>query len=277
MDPGERLKEETEETLSYLKNNGLAKADIGIVLGFGLSQASGVLSSARSLNLEDIPNFPLILSSGYGKRLFFTEVYHKRVVLLEGHFNLFEGYTARSVAYPIWILSRLGVKSLVYFSEGFSLGEKGEKGRFILAKDHLSFIDENPVLGILERESGFDLKFAGSVYNLELSKILREVLKERKASWSEGVVAFRRGPLVETRAEAFFLNKVGADLVCYSGYPEVATAAALGMKLAFLAITTAQVTQPVNQEERLKVAEAQVPMVKEVIKKFLRKVEANGV
>lgn len=277
MDPVERLKEETEETLNYLRNTGLTKADIGVVLGFGLEKASQTLVSARSINLESIPNFPIKLSYGYGKRLLFAEVSRKRVVLLEGHFNLFEGYTARSVAYPVWILSQLGIKTLLYLTEGFALGGGEEGAKFVLAEDHLSFIDENPVFGMTGEEDSIDLKFSGEIYSSDLLKILGKILEEKKVPWKKGVVAFKRGPILETKAEARFLRKVGADLVCYSGYPEVATAVALGLKLAFLAIITSKFTRPVSRKDRMVVIESQVPLVKEALKKFIRKVEVDEV
>lgn len=277
MDPVERLREETEETLSFLRNNELTNADVGIILGFGLEKASQALVSARSIDLQSIPNFPVILSFGYGRRLLFSEVSNKKVVLLEGHFNLFEGYTARSVAYPVWILSQLGVKVLLYLTEGFALESKDAEGQLVLVRDHLSFVDENPLSGITGSEDTMSLKPSGEVYSLELLRILGELLEEKKVSWRKGVTAFKRGPVVETKAEADFLRKVGADLVCYSGYPEVVVATALNLKLAFLTIVTGRVTKILSSEKRLAIIKDQVPLVTNILKKFVRKVEVNGV
>lgn len=277
MDPAERLQEETEETLSFLRNNGLARADIGIILGFGLGDAFQALTSSRYLDFQNIPNFPVILSYGYGKRLHFAEVLGKKIVLLEGHFNLFEGYTARSVAYPVWILSQLGVKVLLYLTEGFALNSKERKGKLVLVSDHLSFIDENPLSGINGNREPISLKPAFGAYDSNLAKIIGETLEEKKAFWGKGVVAFKRGPVTETKAEAEFLKKVGADFVCYSGYPEVLVATALGFKLAFLIVVTGAITEVLSNEERLEIANNQVSLVKEVLKKFIRKVDVSGV
>ncbi len=277
MDPAERLREETEETLSFFRNNGLTSADVGIILGFGLEKASQFLTSARGFDLQSIPNFPVILSYGYGKKLLFSEFSDKKVVLLEGHFNLFEGYTARSVAYPVWILSQLGVKVLLYLTEGFALEDKDVQSKLVLARDYLSFIDENPLSGITEGESVMSLKPASEVYSKELARILAELLEEKKAVWGEGVIAFKRGPVVETPAEARFLKKTGADLVCYSGYPETIIATALGLKFASLIVVNGKATNVLSSEKRLAIAKDQVPLVKDVLKKFIRKVDVNGV
>ncbi len=278
MDPKERLKDETEETVSYLKNAGLAQADVGVVLGFGLAKASQALPMASAVPIESIPNFPVVLSYGYGQRLLFSPVSDKTVVLLEGHFNLFEGYTARSVAYPIWIMGQLGVKALVFITAGLALKRQGlGLGDLVVVKDFLNFIDENPLVGMEGSNGLADLFSFSSGLSAELSRLAGDLLDEKNILWHSGVAAFRRGPLTETLAEANFLKKAGADLVCYSGYPEIATATLLGMKVVFLVVINGLAGKISTSQERLKIMNSKTPIILDWLKRFLRKVEVNGV
>ncbi len=51
-------KQQLQETIDYLKSNGITNPEIGIVLGTGLGKLVDEIEIEKEIAYSDIPNFP---------------------------------------------------------------------------------------------------------------------------------------------------------------------------------------------------------------------------
>ncbi|MFT4674271.1 MAG: purine-nucleoside phosphorylase, partial [Saprospiraceae bacterium] len=52
-------KQQLQETIDFLKSNGIINPEIGIVLGTGLGKLIAEVSIEKEIAYSDIPNFPV--------------------------------------------------------------------------------------------------------------------------------------------------------------------------------------------------------------------------
>ncbi len=81
--------------------------------GSGLGAFADELSEAVRVDYRDIPHFPQSTVAGHSGRLVVGYVDGVPVAAMQGRVHLYEGYSAREVAFPMRVLGRLGVKAVV--------------------------------------------------------------------------------------------------------------------------------------------------------------------
>ncbi|MFN5773297.1 MAG: purine-nucleoside phosphorylase, partial [Flavobacterium sp.] len=80
-------------TTSFLKEKGFLHPEIGIVLGTGLGQLVNHLTIECEINYADIPNFPVSTVEFHSGKLIFGTFENKKIVVMQGRFHLYEGYS----------------------------------------------------------------------------------------------------------------------------------------------------------------------------------------
>ncbi len=192
----------------------------------------------KEIAFEDIPFFPVAGVSGHKGRLLVCSLGGKTVLVLQGRFHYYEGYTMRGVTFPIRILARLGVKKLILTNAAGGLNRQFKQGDFMLVKDHINLMGSNPLIGVSESEHGTRFVDLKDAYDQDLFDIAKKTAAKMSLPVRTGVLAAVSGPSYETRAEARLLLKAGADAVTMSTVPETIVARQLGMKvLAISSIT----------------------------------------
>ena len=90
-----------EESALYLLSRTTLRPHIAVVVGSGLGGFSRELQNAVRVPYGEIPNFPVSTAVGHAGVLAFGSYNNVPLAVMEGRHHLYEGYSARQVAFPV--------------------------------------------------------------------------------------------------------------------------------------------------------------------------------
>ena len=102
-----------EETIDYLREKGFDKPEIGIILGTGLGQLIDHIEVIKEVSYNHIPNFPTATVEFHKGKLVYGSLEGKKVIVMQGRFHIYEGYSLQDVTYPVRIMNELGISTLL--------------------------------------------------------------------------------------------------------------------------------------------------------------------
>ena len=88
------------------------KPQIGIILGSGLGDLADEYC-LQAIPYSEIPGFESSTVSGHKSQLVFAEINGKKVVMMQGRFHFYEGHPIQKVVFPVKVMKKLGVETLV--------------------------------------------------------------------------------------------------------------------------------------------------------------------
>src|ERR1051325_4966314 len=102
------------ESLKYIhKASGSYAPRTGIILGTGLGDLVNILNNKYSLEYSDIPHFPLSTVETHQGKMIFGEISGHPLVVMQGRFHFYEGYSMERISYPLKLMQKLGIKTLI--------------------------------------------------------------------------------------------------------------------------------------------------------------------
>lgn len=266
---------EIKESADFIKSKINDKYDTAIILGSGLSDICNDIDENKSIKIsyKDIPHFKVSTAPGHKGEMIFTSISGKNVILLNGRLHYYEGYSFDDTAYPVMVLSALGIKNLIVTNAAGGINESFCEGDFMLICDHIKLCAENPLRGKNISELGPKFFDMCNAYDKDLIKIARKSAKEANISLKEGVYAYMSGPCFETPAEVKALKILGADAVGMSTVSEVIAANHSKLKVMGVSCITnmaAGITgRPITSEEVNITGEKSSESFKKLIKQVL--------
>lgn len=110
----EPFRQNVAETAAFLRSQvkGLSP-DVGFVTGTGLSDTLEDLDIIQAWSYADIPHFPVSTVASHKGRLAWGSLGGKQVLMFQGRFHLYEGYTPKEAAFPVRLLQELGAPVLI--------------------------------------------------------------------------------------------------------------------------------------------------------------------
>ena len=230
--------EKVKEAAAYIIAKIHVRPRIAIVLGTGLSGFAEKISDAVEIPYSEIPHFPVGTVSGHEGCLVFGKLGEKYVLALKGRVHYYEGFSMEEVAFPIWVMRELDVKTVILTNAAGAINEDFSVGDLVAIVDHIKLCPDSPLRGIGDNEYGHRFHDMSKIYDDGLTEHLKEVAYGMGMSVEEGVYAFMGGPQFETPAEIRALNVMGADLVGMSTVPEAIVAHHTGMKVLAVSCVT---------------------------------------
>ncbi|MBW1721736.1 MAG: purine-nucleoside phosphorylase [Deltaproteobacteria bacterium] len=232
------MQREIVAATEYLSSRLSVSPRIGMITGTGLGDLTGKISVENRIPYEEIPHFPVSTIPGHKGNLVAGTLLGKRILAMEGRFHLYEGYSPQQITFPIRVMSKLGVDTLLISSAAGGLNPRFRPGDIMVVTDHINLTGQNPLVGPNLEEFGPRFPDMSCVYPEEYLALAREKALELGILLWEGVYVAITGPSLETPAETRFLRMIGADAVGMSTVPEVIVAVHCGMKvMAIVAIT----------------------------------------
>lgn len=219
------------ETTRFLQERTSLKSDIAIILGSGLGQLAHDVEDAVVIPYAEIPHFPVSTAPGHAGNLVFGRLGGKNVVLMQGRFHGYEGYTPQQTTYPVRVFRALGVETLIVTCATGGLNPAFKAGDIMLISDHLNLTGTNPLIGPNDPEMGPRFPVMFDAYKAELRAVAHAVAKGQGLTLQEGVYAGINGPAFFTEAEVRHLIKIGADALGMSTVHETIVAVHGGMKV----------------------------------------------
>ncbi|HRG54391.1 MAG TPA: purine-nucleoside phosphorylase [Bacteroidia bacterium] len=230
--------EQIKETATFIQSKISFKPDIGIILGTGLGGLVEQINIKHTLSYEDIPNFRLSTVEGHSGKLIFGELSGKKVVVMQGRFHFYEGYTLQEVTFPVRVMKFLGIQQLFVSNASGGMNPNFEVGDLMIINDHINFIGTNPLIGPNIRELGPRFPDMSDVYDKELILRVKDIAAKNSIDLQEGVYLGLSGPTFETPAEYKMLRIWGADTVGMSTVPEIIVARHMGITCFAISIIT---------------------------------------
>ena len=265
---------EINETVEYLIHKGFDKPEIGIILGTGLGQLIHELEIIHEVSYNHIPNFPTATVEFHKGKLIFGVLEGKKVIVMQGRFHIYEGYSLQDVTYPVRIMEKLGIHILLVSNAAGAINLNFKKGELMLIEDHINLQGDSPLAFKGVEHLGERFVDMSQPYDLEINSKFKAIAKAKTITLHKGVYASVVGPQLETKAEYRMLKIIGADAVGMSTVPEIIVANHLKLKAAAVSVITDECDpnnlKPVNISEIIEMAEKAEPNMITLFKELIK-------
>ena len=231
---------------------------VGIILGSGLGSLVDAMTDKTVIPYADIPHFPRSTVAGHAGNLVVGRLGSHVTAALQGRFHYYEGFTMKEVAYPVYVLALLGVRTLIVTNACGGINREFAPGDLMLLSDHINMLGANSLIGPNDERFGPRFPDMTEAYSLRLRQKAQQAAAQLGFSCREGVYALFPGPCYETAAEIRAYAHLGADAIGMSTVPEVIAANYLGMEVLGIACITNLATgiarEKHSHEEVLRIA-----------------------
>lgn len=234
--------EGVREAAEWLMQQTMYRPAIAVVLGSGLGDLVNEMDEKDVIPYAQIPGFPVSDVAGHADQLVFGTIGGREVVVMQGRFHYYEGFTMKQLTFPIFVLRQLGVKSLIVTNACGGINESFAPGDLMLITDHINLLGNNPLIGPNDERFGPRFPDMSEVYDRRLVKHAKDMARGLSIEVKEGVYALFPGPCYETAAEIRAYKILGADAVGMSTVPEATVAKYLGMNVLGIACITNMAT-----------------------------------
>jgi len=226
------------ETADFIRQRISGSPSIGFLTGTGLSQTLDDLNVERTFDYSQLPNFPLSTVESHKGQLSYGTIDKKQVLMMQGRFHLYEGYSPSQVTFPIRVMQELGVSVLILTNAAGGINLNFSAGDIMIINDHINLTGKNPLTGPNEDTWGIRFPDMTRVYDTQLLDLTRKTARALKIPTVTGVYAGLSGPSLETPAETRFLKAIGSDAVGFSTVMEAIAGVHAGMKIIGLSLIT---------------------------------------
>jgi len=251
------LKKINESSASLMKH-GFDGASIGIVLGTGLGSLLNEITIEKSIPYKEIPHFPAATVEFHKGQLICGSCAGKKILVMQGRFHYYEGYSMQEITFPLRVLKTLGVQRLLLSNAAGGINKTFKRTDLVLLDDHINLLPENPLRGLNDAAFGNRFVDMCAPYNADLNAKIMAAATRLSIPLKKGVYAAVPGPNLETRSEYRYLKVIGADMVGMSTVPEVIVANHIGMACSAISVITDEcdpdTLQPVDISEIIAVA-----------------------
>ena len=270
------LQNKVRESVEYIQSQTNFTPEIAIILGTGLGKLVDEMDVETSIEYKSIPHFPEATIEFHTGRLLFGVFAGKKVVVMNGRFHLYEGYSQEEVTFGVRVVKELGAKKLFVSNAAGAVNLNFNKGELMLIDDHINLQGGSPLAFKESKEFGNIFVDMSAPYDASINNLLEETAREKGITLHKGVYASVYGPHLETRAEYRFLKIIGADAVGMSTVPEVIVANQIGMPCVAASVLTDECDpdklQPINVPEILALAAEAEPKLIVLFKSVIEKI-----
>ena len=265
------------ESAAFIRGKlGDFKPEVLLVLGSGLGYMGDFVDNPIRIPYVGIPHFKAATAPGHEGQFVAGQLRGKNVLMMQGRFHVYEGYTAAAAAYPVRVAKCLGVNTMIVTNACGGVNTSYKVGELVLLNDFIKFADINPLIGPNMAEFGPRFKPMNDTFDKAYIALAKEVGKTQGFDLKEGIYFYMTGPQYETPAEIRAIRVLGGDVVGMSTVPECLAAAHAGMKTLGVSLVTnmaAGVLESLpNEGEVIEEAEKAKAYFSEFICGFLEKV-----
>ncbi|KZE74200.1 purine-nucleoside phosphorylase [Paenibacillus elgii] len=258
--------------------------DMGLVLGSGLGDMAAQVEDAIAIPYDRIPHFPVSTVEGHAGQFVIGKLEGKNVIVMQGRFHYYEGYSMKKVVFPIYVMKQLGVRSLVITNAAGGMNRGFQAGDLMLISDQLNLTGDNPLIGINHPELGPRFPDMSQAYTPQFRELAKRIAaqmgQERGEAirLQEGVYSGISGPNYLPPAELTMLANLGGDAVGMSTVGEVIAASHAGLKVLGISCITdmaiGEELEPLTHEQVVAVANRTKPIFIELVRRFVKEAQA---
>lgn len=231
-----------QESTAFLQKQLHTQPKLGLVLGSGLGSISDAITDRIEIPYSSIPHFPVTTVVGHAGSLVFGTLHHQSVVLMQGRFHYYEGYTMKEVVFPYYVLKALGIETMILTNACGGINTDYAPGDIVVIEDFINLVIQNPLIGINDDSLGPRFPDMTEPYALDLIQKAQKSASKLKIPFKTGVYGFFSGPYYETKAEIRAYGRMGCDLIGMSTVPETIALNHMGVKVLAFAVVTNMAT-----------------------------------
>jgi len=266
-----------EQAVDFIKSKTGLKPDAGIILGTGLGGLTNEIDIDCELGYDQIPNFPVSTVESHHGKLIFGTLSGKKVVVMNGRFHYYEGYSIQQVVFPVRVMKQIGIRYLLVSNASGALNQKLFAGDLMVINDHINLLQGNPLIGRNDDATGPRFPDMAYAYNPELIKKAIETGHKNNIDIKTGVYVAVPGPVLETPAEYKYLRTIGGDAVGMSTVPEIIAARHAGLTCFAISVITDEgwheVPEPLTIAQVIDTACKAEPKMTLIMKEILKQLE----
>jgi purine-nucleoside phosphorylase len=226
------------ETTSYIENIISTRPEIGIILGTGLGALVDEINIANIIPYDELPHFPVSTVESHSGKLIFGDLGGKHVIVMQGRFHYYEGYSLQEITFPVRVMKYLGSQNLFISNASGGLRDDQKISDLMILKDHINLLPDNPLRGKNHDELGPRFPDMSEPYDRNLIQKALAIAEKEHIKVHTGVYAAVPGPNLETPAEYKYLRIIGADAVGMSTIPENLVARQMGIPCFAISVIT---------------------------------------
>ena len=204
---------------------------VGMVLGSGLGDVVDSISDKIVVPYSSVPHMQCSTAHMHKGCFVCGWLEGECVLVMQGRIHEYEGYSPAEVAFPIWLMSELGVQTVVLTNAVGAINETYQVNDMVLLEDHINFSLGNPLANQGAAQLHNRFTSMTDAYDPELRCLAEKQARELGLSTHEGVYIGVRGPSFETPAEIRAFRTMGADVVGMSTVGETIAARHAGMRV----------------------------------------------
>ena len=153
---------------------------VGLVLGSGLGAFAKTLDKAVTIPYREIPHFPVSTAIGHAGELVVGTSGRVPVAVMAGRVHYYEGYRLEQVVFPVRVLGRFGVKTIILTNAAGSVNVNYKPGELMVIEDHINYMGVHPLIGPNDEQLGPRFYDMSEAYDPRLREIAE------KACWKAG-------------------------------------------------------------------------------------------
>ncbi len=246
------------EAADFITSKMGSVPEIGMILGSGLGVLGDEVENPVIIKYSDIPSFPRSTVEGHAGQMVIGTLEGKKVLVMQGRFHYYEGYTMDTVVFPVRVMKFLGIKKFLVTNASGGVNTSFNPGDLMVIRDHIKLGLDSPLRGANLDDFGPRFPDMSDGYTKSLRELAKKAGEDLGIPLREGVYALMGGPNYETPAEIRMLRTLGADAVGMSTVPEVLAAVHAGMDVLGISCITNMAAgvldQPLNHEEVMETA-----------------------
>lgn len=265
---------DANEAAEFLSKRLSFSVKTAVFTGTGLAELIPAGGSLETIAYNEIPHFPVSTVQSHYGRVIATLLDNQPLLIFQGRFHLYEGYSPHQVTFPIRVLQALGVETLILTNASGGLNFNFEAGDIMILSDHINLTGDNPLIGANDSRWGSRFPEMTEAYSENLQHLALKAGRNIAVGLHQGVYVGLKGPSLETPAEMRFLRIIGADAVGFSTVMETIAAVHAGMRVLGLSVITnmclPEALHPTKVDDIIAVAQATAPYLRTLIIQVLK-------
>jgi len=220
-----------DEATKFIQSSMLFTGKTAIILGSGLGHICENLINKNTLPYEKIPHYPISTVKGHAGELVSGNLGGENVLISNGRFHQYEGFSENDIMFPFKIFKNLGIKNVITTNSSGSLNKRFPPGTLMAIDEHIDCSFQGNYKD--------PKRVNGNQYHSEyLLKLAREVSKTLDIKLEKGTYCWTLGPMYETPAEISYFKTLGGNAVGMSGVPEIKICNKLKMEMLIISNLT---------------------------------------
>ena len=197
------------ESVALIRSRWSGAPKVGIILGSGLGSLADEIAERVAIPYAEIPHFAQSTAIGHAGRLCCGTLAGHEVVAMQGRFHLYEGHPPQRAAYPIYVMQKLGIETLIVSNAAGGVNPQYAVGDLMAIDDHVNLMFQNPLVGVNDEALGPRFPDMSAPYDRKLLATAEVVARTAGFRLHRGVYVGMLGPTYETRGEYRLVRRLG--------------------------------------------------------------------